>query len=66
MFFGMSYFVGEIDDIQSVTGAGMGNGPEVFAGNLMQAGVAAIAVALLLTAVAAAVCVKVIEKRDYA
>lgn len=66
MFFGMSYFVGEIDDIQSVTGAGMGNAPEVFAGNLMQAGVAAIAVALLLTAVAAAVCVKVIEKRDYA
>jgi len=32
----------------------------------MQAGVVAIMVSLLLTAVAAAICVKVIERRDYA
>lgn len=34
--------------------------------SLCEAGVAAIVASLLLTAAAAAVCVKVIEKRDYA
>ena len=63
MFFGMSSFVGEIQDM---TPAGMGIDLEAFAGKFMQAGVVAIMVSLLLTAVAAAICVKVIERRDYA
>lgn len=39
---------------------------EAMRGRLVQAGVIAVAAALLLTAAAAAICVKVIEKRDYA
>ncbi len=66
MFFGMSYFVGEIDEIQSTTDAGTGIDLEAMAGKFMQAGVAAIVASLLLTAVAAAVCVKAIGRRDYA
>lgn len=66
MFFGMSYFVGEIDEIQGVTAPGMGMDMEAWTGKFMQAGVISIVAALVLTAVAAAICVKVIEKRDYA
>jgi len=66
MFFGMSYFVGKIDEIQSTTTAGTGIDLEALAGKFMQAGVAAIVASLLLTAVAAAVCVKAIGRRDYA
>ena len=63
MFFGMSYFV---DEIQEMTPAGTSIDLEAFAGKFMQAGVVAIVASLLLMAVAAAVCVKVIRKRDYA
>lgn len=63
MFFAMSYLVGEIQDM---TPAGMGVDLEAFAGKFMQAGVVAIVASLLLTAAAAAVCMKVIKKRDYA
>ena len=63
MFFAMSYLVGEIQDM---TPAGMGVDLEAFAGKFMQAGVVAIVASLLLTAAAAAVCMKVIMKRDYA
>lgn len=63
MFFAINAFVGEIQDM---TPAGTGVDLEAFAGKFMQAGVAAIVASLLLTAAAAAVCVKVIEKRDYA
>lgn len=66
MFFGMSHFVEEIDGIQGTTAVSMGIDLKVFAGKFMQVGVIAILAALLLTAVAAAVCVKVIENRDYA
>ncbi len=49
-----------------MTPAGMGVDLEAFAGKFMQAGVVAIVASLLLTAAAAAVCMKVIKKRDYA
>lgn len=63
MFFAVSAFIGEIQDAAA---SGTGMDPEAMTGKFMQAGVAAVVVSLLLTAVAAAVCVKVIEKRDYA
>ncbi len=66
MFFSMCYFVEEIDGIQGTMAVSMGIDPKVFAGKFMQVGVTAIVAALLLTAVAAAVCARVIEKRDYA
>ncbi len=63
MFFATNGFVGEIQDMAP---AGTGIDLEAFAGKFMQAGVVAIMVSLLLTAVAAAICVKVIARRDYA
>lgn len=63
MFFAVSAFIGEVQDAAA---SGTGMDPEAMTGKFMQAGVAAVVVSLLLTAVAAAVCVKVIEKRDYA
>ncbi len=66
MFFGMSYYVGKIEEMQSTTAGGMGIDLEALAGKFMQAGVISIVAALLLTVVAAAVCVKVIGNRDYA
>lgn len=63
LFFASSSLIGKVQD-----GAVSDIGVELedMAGKLMQAGVLAIAAALLLTAAAAAVCVKAIEKRDYA
>lgn len=54
--------------VEDATASGMGMGMELEAmgGRFMLAGVLAIAAALLLTVAAAAVCVKVIEKRDNA
>lgn len=66
MFFCMTYFVEKNEEIQSATVGGMGIDPEALSGKFMQVGVIAILAALLLTAVAAAVCARVIEKRDYA
>lgn len=62
MFFAASYL---IDDAQAAV-SGTGMDLEVMTGRMMQAGALAVAAALLLTVAAAAVCVKVIEKRDYA
>lgn len=63
MFFAASYLAGQVED-----GIAAGTMPnlEAAAGQLLQIGVISIAAALLLTVAAAAVCVKVIEKRDYA
>lgn len=63
MFFAASYLIGEAEDA-AVSGTGLEL--EAMTGELMRAGALAIAAALVLTAVAAAVCVKVIGKRDYA
>lgn len=63
MFFAVSALVGEVQDA-AVSGTGIEL--EGMTGKFMQVGVAAVIVSLLLTAVAAAICVKVIEKRDYA
>lgn len=63
MFFAVSAFIGEVQDAAA---SGTGMELEAMTGKLMQAGVAAVIVSLLLTAVAAAVCVKLIERRDYA
>lgn len=63
MFFIMSHMVG---DVRDAAAAGAVADPEAFAGTLMRAGEIGIAAALLFMAAAAAVCVKVIEKRDYA
>ena len=63
MFFGGSYFLGELQesDVWSV-----GTDLEALAGKLIQTGAIAVAAALLLTVAAAAVCMKVVERRDYA
>lgn len=63
LFFASNALIGELQD-QAAAGSGMDLG--VMTGKMMQTGIAAVAVSLLLTVVAAAVCVKVIEKRDYA
>lgn len=63
MFFAANYFIGGVQD---AAGSGGGLELEAMTGELMQAGALAMAAALLLTAVAAVVCVKVIGKRDYA
>lgn len=63
MFFAVSAFIGEIQDAAA---SGTGMELESMTGKFMQAGVAAVVVSLLLTAVAAAVCVRAVEKRDYA
>ncbi|MDE7359858.1 MAG: hypothetical protein K2N39_10610, partial [Lachnospiraceae bacterium] len=62
MFFAASYL---IDDAQAAV-SGTEMDLEVMTGRMMQAGALAVAAALLLAVAAAAVCVKVIEKRDYA
>ncbi len=63
MFFAASALV---EEVQDTAASGTGMELESMTGKFMQTGVLAVAVSLLLTAVAAAVCVKVIEKRDYA
>lgn len=63
MFFGASHLVGKMQD---TAGSGAGMDMESMAGELVGAGVLALSAALLLTVIVAAVCVKVIEKRDYA
>ena len=63
LFFSGNYFVGRMQEsgVWSV-----GTDLEALAGKLMQTGVIAVAASLLLTVASAAVCVKVIERRDYA
>lgn len=63
VFFGANYLIGKAEDA-SAGGAKIALG--ALSGKFMQAGVVAIVASLLLTAVAAAVCVKVVRKRDYA
>ena len=63
MFFAANYLIGKAEDASA---GGAGIELEGLSGKFMQAGMIAVVAALLLTTVAAAVCVKVIEKRDYA
>lgn len=63
MFFGTSYAAGEVQD---AIAAGTLPDLETVTGMMMQAGVLSMAAALLLTVIAAAVCAKVISRRDYA
>ncbi len=63
VFFGANYLIGKAEDA-SAGGAKIALG--ALSGKFMQAGIIAVVAALLLMAVAAAVCVKVIRKRDYA
>lgn len=63
MFFGTSYLAGAVQD--SVA-AGTLPDLETLSGKMMQASVFSVAAALLLTVISAAICVKVIGKRDYA
>lgn len=63
VFFGANYLIGKAEDASA---GGAGIELEGLSGKFMQAGMIAVVAALLLTTVAAAVCVKVIEKRDYA
>lgn len=52
--------------LEDAAASGMGMELEAMSRKFMLAGLLAVAAALLLTVAAAAVCVKVIEKRDYA
>lgn len=61
VFFAMSYLVDELGDASD-----MGASLEMVSAKLIQAGVLAVAVSLLLTVAVGAACVKVIERRDYA
>ncbi|MCM1268306.1 MAG: ABC-2 transporter permease [Bacteroidales bacterium] len=63
VFFGMSHAIGAVRDTAAFD---MTAGLETISGRLLQAGAAAVAASLVLMAAAAAVCVKAIEKRDYA
>lgn len=63
MFFGASYLAGDVSD---AVAAGTLPDLETISEKMMQAGVIAVAAALLLTVIAAAVCAKVIGRRDYA
>lgn len=63
MFFGASSMAGIVQD---EVAAGTLPDLETVSGMLMQAGVLSMAAALLLTVIAAAVCAKVIGRRDYA
>lgn len=63
LFFGASHLIGQVQDAAA---AGTLPDLETLSGKMMQAGVLAVAGALLLTVISAAVCVKVIRKRDYA
>ncbi len=63
MFFATSYLAG---DVQDEVAAGTLPDLETVAGMMMRAGVLSMAAALLLTVIAAAVCAKVISRRDYA
>lgn len=62
-FFSVSALVGRLENAVA-----SGEAPELdtLSIKLMQTGVIAVVISLLLTIAAAAVCVKVIEKRDYA
>lgn len=63
MFFAVSYAAQKVQD---ETAAGTMPDLEAITGQFLQVGVVFVAAALLLTVVSAAVCVRVIEKRDYA
>lgn len=63
LFFGSSYLSAALEKAME---SDMGMTLEAMSGRLLQVGVLAVAASLLLTAAAVAVCVKVIEKRDYA
>lgn len=63
LFFGSSYLGAALEKAMA---SDMGIELDLMSGRFIQAGVIAIAVSLLLTVAAVAVCVKVIEKRDYA
>lgn len=63
LFFCASYLSKALEDTMA---SDMGMEMEDLSGMFLQIGVIAIAASLLLTAAAVAVCVKVIEKRDYA
>lgn len=63
MFFLATALVGEVQDAAV---SGMGMEWESMSGKFMQAGVAAVVVSLILTVVVAVVCVRAVEKRDYA
>lgn len=63
MFFGTSYAAGAVQD---AVAAGTLPELETLSEMLMRAGVLSMAAALLLTVIAAAVCMKVISRRDYA
>lgn len=62
MFFAMSYLIDELEDSAPGTVIAL----DTMSAKLMQTGVIAVVLSLILTAAAAAVCVKAIEKRDYA
>lgn len=62
MFFAMSYLLAGLEDEAPGTVIAL----DSMRATLMQTGVMAVALSLILTAAAAAVCVKAIEKRDYA
>lgn len=64
LFFGLCHLVGEVEDVAISTDIWMEM--ENLSGKFLQIGVIAVAASLLLTAAAVAICVKVIEKRDYA
>lgn len=63
LFFGVNAAVGEVMDTAAFD---MTAWLETMSGRLLQVGAAAVAASLVLMAAAAAVCVKAIEKRDYA
>lgn len=63
VFFVVSYLV---QGMEGVAASGRMADLEALSAKLMRVGVIAVAVSLLLTAAVAAICVKVIEKRDYA
>lgn len=63
VFFVASYMVERLEDASL---SGRTAVLEAWSAGAMQAGVIAVVVSLLLTAAVAAICVKVIEKRDYA
>lgn len=62
MFFAMCHLLAELEDSAPGTVIAL----DTMSVKLMQAGVIAVALSLILMAAAAAVCVKAIEKRDYA
>lgn len=63
VFFVVSYMVERLEDVSL---SGRTAVPEAWSAGAMQAGVIAVVVSLLFTVAAAAACVKVITRRDYA